>query len=129
MNPNCYLIMNERVRKLWANALRSGNYRQGKQALKVKTKDGECVLCALGVLCHLFLEDTGEGDWELQKQGNFAFLGREFQIPVCVMDWAGLDIPDPYLTPAVRVTEANDKLNWTFTQIADLIDPPAKVAA
>lgn len=125
----CYLKMNERVRKLWATALRSGHYRQGKQALKTKTTDGSCLHCALGVLCHLFLEDTERGKWELQRQGNFAFLGREFQIPVCVMDWAGLDIPDPYLTPQVRVTEANDRLGWTFTQIADLVDPIAKIAA
>lgn len=123
MNPNCYLKMDERVRKLWANALRFGHYRQGKVALKTKATDGPCHYCALGVLCHLFLEDTGEGEWELQRQGNFAFLGREFQIPMCVMDWAGLNLTDPYLTPLVRVTEANDRLNWTFTQIADLIDP------
>lgn len=43
----------------WLNALESGEYMQGKGQLGVKSGDGECKLCCLGV----WLVCSGNGEW------------------------------------------------------------------
>lgn len=40
--------MNKKIKKLWLKALRSGEYKQGKLALRIKNK-----YCCLGVLCDI----------------------------------------------------------------------------
>jgi hypothetical protein len=48
--------MNEELKQKWVEALRSGKYKQGKQALRNKA---DCY-CCLGVLCEL----SGLGKWQ-----------------------------------------------------------------
>lgn len=44
--------MNQKIKKKWVKALRSGKYKQGTEALKF-TYDGEAEFCCLGVLCDI----------------------------------------------------------------------------
>lgn len=54
--------MNQEVKKKWLEALRSGQYRQAQEALRVDSisPDGEgCIssFCCLGVLCDLYAKE------------------------------------------------------------------------
>lgn len=125
----------ENIRK-WVTALRSGEYEQGREALRNGDK-----FCCLGVACDVALEDGlalrhGEDD----AAGHLYDDNPSF-LPSAVMDWLGLD-PDSTGTAAhaydnnivlaetplgfgvrrVFATEANDELEWDFNQIADAIE-------
>lgn len=52
--------MDERVKKLWTSALRSGQYQQGHGALRT-IEHGKPKDCCLGVLCELSSQDSGPG--------------------------------------------------------------------
>lgn len=52
--------MNQRVLRLWTEALRSGNYKQGQQRLRA-----DDTYCCLGVLADVYCKDVGE-DWPKQ---------------------------------------------------------------
>lgn len=73
LNPNA---------KKWVEALRSGKYRQGKNALA--TEDGR--YCCLGVACELA---AAEG--VAQKVGFGQFDGAKFELPASVIEWLGLN--------------------------------------
>lgn len=111
-------------RKAWTDALRSGDYEQGRHAL---TSEGD--YCCLGVACELAVKagvikpcraDTYEGE------------GATLPLPVQV--WLGLadcagetkdhieyGPPEGQLA-AGGLTELNDAAGYTFQQIADVID-------
>ena len=82
--------MNERVKKLWVEALRSGEYRQGVGMLR--DKHGR--YCCLGVLCDLHAKDTG-GGWG-KKSDVFcvppqdSYLWCTGKLPHEVARWAGI---------------------------------------
>lgn len=82
--------MNARIKQLWLDALRSGNYEQGMGRLR--TGDS---FCCLGVLCDLHRKETGAGRWtseadercyELPDNSSIA----EFYLPTEVAIWAGI---------------------------------------
>lgn len=56
-----YPPMNPEVKKKWIEALRSGEYKQGHNALRV-ISEGGFGYCCLGVLCDL-MKQSGLGDW------------------------------------------------------------------
>jgi hypothetical protein len=100
--------MNERIKKLWVEVLRSGKYPQGRGKL-VRVMGGEPVgFCCLGVLCELAV---GEGVAEWQK-------------------WAGIEAGNPEVpvnnTLRYPLGALNDGLYgdhaWTFEEIADAIE-------
>ena len=78
--------MNKQIKARWVRALRSGKYKQGKEALH---QDGQ--YCCLGVLCDI----SGVGKWEVCRHvvgeqyvtGQWASFTR---LTPQVMDWAGL---------------------------------------
>lgn len=55
--------MNPEVKTKWLAALRSGNYKQGRMALKRGVGDGTADYCCLGVLCDI----SGLGAWEIGR--------------------------------------------------------------
>ena len=112
--------MNERVKKLWIEALRGGEYRQGKRVLR---SDGR--FCCLGVLCDLYNKREGRGEWRgdsyfYDDYGDFS----EVQLPDAVVEWAELPDRDPRLGThknAVTAAVLNDR-GETFKYIADRIE-------
>lgn len=104
--------MNKEIKKRWLKALRSGEYKQGKKALK--TKKG---FCCLGVLCDIYSK-TKEGRknkaaWKDEGEGEFVFTATEtedmYTLPLIVQRWAGLDEYNPAIT--IREDEHGKELS------------------
>lgn len=112
--------MNQKVKKEWLTALRSGEYQQCTRQLHNK-KDGS--YCCLGVLCELHRREfdnlwiqTNETDTTLYYLGNKNILPDE------VVKWAG--VRDGGLmssSPVGQLIMANDS-GKSFAEIADLIE-------
>ena len=84
--------MNARIKKLWVAALRSGKWRKAKGQLRKSTN----YRCCLGVLCEVYMEDAGEGEW---IEGTFQEF--RFHLPSRVRAWAGFDTFTPL--PKVKI--------------------------
>lgn len=102
--------MNSRVKRLWVEALRSGEYQQGRNALRADDR-----FCCLGVLCDVYIKETSQAEWETDEGGNssdYSFVekdgnsGRpsvpvskfspaECYLPSSVIEWAGLLSENP----------------------------------
>jgi len=52
--------MKTHIKELWLTALNSGEYKQGRNTLKDKLNR----FCCLGVLCDLYIKETGDGEWD-----------------------------------------------------------------
>ena len=50
--------MKQEIKEKWVSALRSGEYKQGKEGLRIYNE-----FCCLGVLCDLYIKETGVGFW------------------------------------------------------------------
>lgn len=123
--------INPEVKDKWLKALRSGEYKQGKGALK--TNDDK--FCCLGVLCDLYQKEHEEAKWvdstdknlsegtnkDLFEDGHGSVRAG---IPTdAVIRWAGMKEPNPKVGSFGGSTLA--KLNdngSTFDEIADLIE-------
>ena len=79
--------MNPKVKSKWVEALKSGEYLQGKGALRTM-ENGEFRHCCLGVLCDLYSKEFGE-PWR-QDGATSYFLGSRDYLPTKVRHWAGL---------------------------------------
>jgi len=102
--------MDKRIKKMWVEALRSGEYRQVKGALK----QGEGY-CCLGVLCVLYGNDTDQRGMDLPMM---SYISPE------VMEWARLEDSNPSVRSGrcqTTLAEMNDSIK-TFKQIADVIE-------
>lgn len=113
--------MNPEIKAKWVAALRSGEYKQGRDVLR--TEDD--AYCCLGVLCDLAARE-GVGEWD-PSYGHFvsgvADIGYALP-PTGVVEWAGLGGVCPYVEvdgdhPAL--SSLNDT-GRTFGEIADLIE-------
>lgn len=111
--------MNQTIKNLWTEALRSGEFRQGKHCLRDGNK-----YCCLGLLVDLHAKATG-GEWDK----DFNYVGREvFQytgvtsvLPSSVMDWAEFPTPEGIITNDETLASLNDD-GMSFEEIADKID-------
>lgn len=108
--------MNQEIKKLWIDGLRSGKYRQGQGALK--TPYGE--YCCLGVLCDIYREVTGFGEW---VDGAYQSFNESNSISLSpdVVKWAGLKESNPIFGGHDAIG-LNDKEQYTFEQIANEIE-------
>ncbi len=118
--------MDKHVAERWAQALRSGKYKQAKNRLK----NGQEHFCCLGVLCDLYREEQGKGEWVTPKYCETSEFhldcAGEFEgavLPDSVREWAGMISHDGYLkgTQDTRLVSLNDR-GVEFPQIADLIE-------
>lgn len=114
--------MNPEVKTKWVAALRSGEYKQGPNALR---HDGK--FCCLGVLCDLYIkEHPGDSAWE-PDQGNGAVHQGCTMFPSdAVQQWAGLLDGDEYVCmkdedTEMRLSRLNDE-GYPFRYIADAIE-------
>jgi len=117
------------IGRRWVNALRSGNYKQGKAALKKDfSEDGAgAEYCCLGVLCDLYSQEFGV-PWEIDIEPAQSLMGESEYLPPAVAQWAGL--PDTTV-PSVSIegnkmllplTAINDDFDYDFEAIAELIE-------
>jgi hypothetical protein len=120
--------MNQEIKAQWVAALRSGEYTQGKEALR----NDEGGFCCLGVLCELAIAagvcapavyNNGYNLWEYE--------GASSTLPYSVMRWADLSSDNPPVQDSC-LAELNDG-EWDtdtgavdngmdFNEIADIIE-------
>lgn len=86
--------MNKNIKEKWIDALESGEYVQGRSALR--TPDDN--FCCLGVLCALYDQENKSpisvsSYWCQDVIGNWMFMGDRGTLPQAVQDWAGLNHP------------------------------------
>lgn len=119
--------MNPAVKKMWVDALRSGQYKQGTDALYTPETNS---YCCLGVLCDLYKKQIGSTSsiTALSDDGEGAHPGQ------LVQNWAGLTRKNPRLQYNDRFTPVADLNDGTFlfsdkpskqlsfAEIADLIE-------
>ena len=114
--------MNKEIKARWVEALRSGNYKQGRYNLRRGN-----FYCCLGVLCDV-VKDEVNYDWlPLQDSiGTFYRFDRADEVlPDSVASYADLEI-SPKVTfdgkEEICITAINDDTDLTFDDIADLIE-------
>jgi hypothetical protein len=126
--------MNPEIKEQWVTALRSGEYRQGKGALKRKDDEG-FQYCCLGVLCELAIEN-GVNVKQSVVDGEYFYDNGDMILPQKVRAWAAVEDTNPYIANIFAnggyhrfaLAELNDgapsynMASWTFAQIADLIE-------
>ena len=111
--------MNQQIKEKWMNALRSGEYSQTRGYLR--TTEG---FCCLGVLCDLYSKETGT-EWveNYELENSSSFLEEFATLPKEVMEWSGLEYPNPYFDfeNGVSLASLNDG-GKEFNEIADVIE-------
>ena len=106
-------------RKKWVDALRLGEYKQAKQALK--TDEG---YCCLGVACDI----SGLGEWQdihyAVMNSNGVLKRSAVGLPVPVMSSLGLSFQDGswgFDDKVQSLSKLNDQ-GATFEEIANIIE-------
>lgn len=135
--------MKKNIANKWVEALESGNYQQVDGQLKSKVNDKQCGYCCLGVLCDLYIKETGKGKWQKAADGSHdrKFVGNKSEsavLPKEVMQWAGiksaegeLKVPVSYgilgdeSNQANSLVSLNDDARFKFKQIAKVIKEQA----
>lgn len=130
------------ARKLWIDALRSGEYTQTKSVLHDLTDGG---YCCLGVACDVYQKHVGGLTIEDKETvtGNGWFIpianrnirhydGEGAYLPQKVAEWLNISRTGVYTMPAPenatpnRMTNdlayCNDMLNYNFEKIAEVIE-------
>jgi hypothetical protein len=111
-------------RKLWIEALRSGEYEQTHGKLKLGNS-----FCCLGVACDLYAKQFPEAVWHdnkfmPNKHQYMTYSG--FSLPNVVMDWLGLAASNGLYANPKKDTwgliDDNDDDKKSFLEIADIIE-------
>ena len=140
--------MDKEIKAKWLTALRSGDYAQGKGALRRAQDD---TYCCLGVLCDVMAQE-GKGEWIAEGSSPddyFLFVTDGFDksmdifaaaneghsetagLPYKLADALGLDTAGRMPEGAFVDTQGgnawslvglNDSADYTFEEIADVID-------
>lgn len=112
--------MKQEIAIKWAEALRSGRYEQGKEALHPT----ETQFCCLGVLCDLLgakWERTGDGD-----QVNYFVLpeydSQAMVLPPELIEKAAMKSKSGYITSSGKELSALNDEGYSFETIASAIE-------
>lgn len=120
----------------FVDALRSGNYVQGQNALERMDASGKMTNCCLGVACRVAIAN-GLALEVIRKEGVGAthFDEETAFLPKRVKDWLGVETGNPVLKAfdpdtmvegvdldILTATFLNDTHNYTFSQIADAFE-------
>lgn len=125
--------MNQEVKAMWLDALRSGEYKQTRNSL-CDTQG----FCCLGVLSDLYLKENPEAKAKWSTGGNtvgFQYIAKDGEeiwdiefLPRPVMEWAGLtdDNPDVVFVNEGRqyeipLSNLNDESGYNFKEIAEIL--------
>lgn len=114
--------MNVEIKKQWAEALRSGKYRQAQLRLRSSSEG----YCCLGVLCDLHAKSQGK-EWETPTEGpySYLYLGAPEALPLEVVKWAALSQSNPNVIVGcghISLAELNDQKGYSFADIAKVIE-------
>jgi|688.fasta_scaffold176977_2 hypothetical protein len=122
--------MNKEIKARWIEALRSGNYEQGRYSLRRGSE-----FCCLGVLCDIVKDDVN-CDW-MEGEDSFGslykFAESDEVLPELVVIHADLKERSPELHVAVKcgneeamefaaLANLNDSGEYSFERLADLIE-------
>jgi hypothetical protein len=114
--------MNQDVKKLWLDELRSGKYLQGKFALR--QVDGS--FCPLGVLCEVAVKAgvISPAKSYPYDEVRMAYAISTGGLPLEVEAWASLDSYTEITLDGktTNIMGHNDNHDKTFAQIADAIE-------
>lgn len=132
--------INKELVKQWVEALRSGKYKQGRQALRNRNDE----FCCLGVLCDIS-KNTLNLDWELdsnevcesevytmERNGGvlpdkvWEYLGQEATDYKVQISITNSKLPESVangcLSRYLYLVTLNDVYKLSFEQIADIIE-------
>lgn len=127
--------MNQEIKDKWIKALRSGEYKQGNQAL-CRIEQGEKYYCCLGVLTDLFVKEFPDvfsivpkidhGVQICYYESIDEYGNRHMEssyLPNKVKDWAGLEHINPSVPigPGESLSQVNDS-GASFEDIAAAIE-------
>lgn len=118
--------MNPEIKQQWVDALRSGEYKQGKGYLK-QIVNGETTFCCVGVLVDIAVKSGLDSSTVIRFDEDASIL------PEAVGTWADLDqdivlgkvtgvTADQYEERKLSLYYQNDTDNKTFSEIADYIE-------
>jgi hypothetical protein len=123
--------MNPEIKTRWIEALRSGDYKQGKSILHNIYTDE---FCCLGVLCDIVRDEVPGLEVE-QHRASESFDGSEGYPPESVCNYVGIETGGGFrvhlkeednvqglTSETVDVYYLNDALSWDFERIADSIE-------
>ena len=115
-------VNRENVKK-WVAALRSGDYKQATNQLRLRNS-----FCCLGVACDI----SKVGEWKDNNryvctfEDGYPDSNRDLELPPKVLDWLGMSDPDPIIdminNSYLNCSCANDIKGWDFDKIADAIE-------
>lgn len=87
--------MKPEIKEKWLIALRSGEYKQTRHALRIVSSDaeesGDYSYCCLGVLCDLYIRETGLGKWDGGAFVSSSGARGDALLPTTVIAWAGMN--------------------------------------
>lgn len=117
-------VLNRENIRLWVDALRSGDFVQGKGSL---AQDGK--YCCLGVACEVALRNGVQMDVK-RDTSVYYYDQHSVHLPPAVMEWLGITAMSPMVDYVNRtglpqrefLTELNDLLGMPFAGIADAIE-------
>lgn len=116
--------MNPKIKYLWVDALRSGEYAQAYgQLRRTYGEEAPAGYCCLGVLCDLYDKANKTSSWDNETDN---FMGRSAFPPREVTAWAGMD-DDERNGLFGSAMERRDVISMnddgdTFSEIADVIE-------
>ena len=111
----------EKVRRMWVRALRSGKYQKGT----MKLRGADNTFCCLGVLCDLAVKQGVIPEPTLSKrEGKYSYAHSTNFLPSVVKDWAGLKTTRGNMSAnfGTSLANVNDYKYTEFGPIADLIE-------
>ncbi len=112
--------MKKQIAMLWADALESNEYKQGKSRIR----NGRNEFCCLGVLCNIHAQFHPE--IALTQLESCWYLDNEKFLPAKVQKWAGMKYEDGVIKKSnnfldnITLSRLNDN-GYTFKQIANII--------
>ena len=113
------------ARAKWVEALRSGEFRQGRTCLR-SPSDG---FCCLGVACEVYRREESVGRWHggaFEASDSFRDRDTGF-LPPPVQEWLGLgnhagDLDTEVAGGWSSLLSLNDGAGYTFDEIARVIE-------
>jgi hypothetical protein len=117
--------MKARIKKLWVDALRSGDYQQTTGRLRRETHSAGTGFCCLGVLCNLHAQEHPEIAAKETNPG--IYINSSSLPPAAVLRWAGIPSTDDSVTVMYKgkhtdLVSLNDTAKLSFKKIANVIE-------